>query len=938
MLATSTARPTQLLYFYKKGLDKVATVIDGNEGYDDVLGHRLQRAEYNDAIDSDGLLSHEYASKLCRAKILNHKPFVYNVSPDDAVIGYGSTYNNKKEFDFFTGWLGDHGYKLSIKNIALVDKNKCDINVRPMLESLLFMLDITLRKRDKLKRSMVHQAINYTSAFVTAVLSLKESHAKLFIVANDHSPIPVAFAMAARLYGISDVYVQHAEVNKNFPKLDYSFSILRNKISIDVYKAIAPVEGDFIYVNRERSNISLKEMSVKINELKKSKKPPLVIYPSSVVNESGLSALVSNLKKNALLGNLKIKPHPASRNTLFFESLGVEILSSIPNYSHLSICGNSAVVIELLAKGNSVYQYFGMDDIGYDYYGFVESEISEILSLDECINAFWDKNLIPNEKVIRNNLGDYLPSIDSRRNILEREKQDYFIHKLMYGCGIEEKFDIQYWRSYTFRRNLFFFTNSFLAECRINKSSDEKWIIKELDVIFNNRDPRLNELYSLDCIMSCSSIIDLWLIIKKIEWTGYHPPEFIIDHLMEYAKNSDVEVGVKAWIESKVYDILCRHGSPHKVDRFLKECKQFSIGRSSITKQISLIKYVKSGCEDRAFLLKHLDDGKRHSELDKLKIKIQAYHPGIDDTDEEINFRKIEDVYIKLVSKSLAEEYKKYVISTYNKFGGRACFIDVKFNSCQREKLLQIIKKSLTTKQGFSLIRLGDGEGYIFQKEFGIFTSGDAANRERHWWGQQIPNHIKEELVKDTILALEACDVIGIPSVYRFLRDTNDRTKSLLNSMQGRGLASVLLGVEKIDRESIVYSDSGVNLAMFNNIDVIRDLSKLSKKVVVVSSGSEDAIKSAFADVSDALHIPIPTHYKTSLNSNYVSLSNPLPFIYKDIINQMESVVEPGDLVLIGAGVAGKVFVHAAKRCSAVGIDIGSAMDEYVGGGIHSLH
>ena len=125
---------------------------------------------------------------------------------------------------------------------------------------------------------------------------------------------------------------------------------------------------------------------------------------------------------------------------------------------------------------------------------------------------------------------------------------------------------------------------------------------------------------------------------------------------------------------------------------------------------------------------------------------------------------------------------------------------------------------------------------------------------------------------------------------------------------------------------------------MFNNIDVIRDLSKLSKKVVVVSSGSEDAIKSAFADVSDALHIPIPTHYKTSLNSNYVSLSNPLPFIYKDIINQMESVVEPGDLVLIGAGVAGKVFVHAAKRCSAVGIDIGSAMDEYVGGGIHSLH
>jgi hypothetical protein len=45
----------------------------------------------------------------------------------------------------------------------------------------------------------------------------------------------------------------------------------------------------------------------------------------------------------------------------------------------------------------------------------------------------------------------------------------------------------------------------------------------------------------------------------------------------------------------------------------------------------------------------------------------------------------------------------------------------------------------------------------------------------------------------------------------------------------------------------------------------------------------------------------------------------------------------PGSLVLVGAGVAGKSFMDIAKKHNSVGLDLGSAMDQYIGGEIHSL-
>ena len=933
--STSSGR-AQLLHLYKEGFGKVVSIIDGNKNYSAVLGDRLERQEYNEITDCDGLIYHLSASQLCREKILGHTPLFYNIRPDAEVIGYGSTANNKREFAFFSEWLNNYGYVINIENIAEKGKERYSLDAKCIYASLLIVLDELFRGRNKITKSVLHQAINYTIAFVTAFLSLRNSQAKLFVVANDHSPIPVAFTMVARYLKIKDIYVQHAEVTSNFPKLDFLFSILRNKISSDIYCGKGEVGGDVVYVDRNKKIISFLEIDDKINQLRRRNKPDVVLYPSSVLSRQGLHSLVDSLVNNKSINSFRLKPHPASRDKECFRSLNVEIISDIPSDPHVAICGNSAVVVELLAKGNLVYQFFEMDDVGYDYYGFVKASIANNMNLEDAKEKFWKINSGNDISTIRDGLGKYLPSINSQFNLLEREKHKYFIHKMMYSCGIENRFYIKSWQSYVIRKNLFLHTEDFLAECRTSQSLGDKLLIDELNSVFNDRDTRLSVLYSVVDVKQCRSVVDFWIITKKIEWTGFYPSEEVISILLEFSRQADVLQKNKEWMESKLYEILCRHASPKLMDSCLKDFEEFSIDKANITKKISFIRYIKSDYGERKFLLKHLGD-QEYSGLDALKIKVQTYDDKVDEN-LEFNFREIEKEYLSSVKENVASEYSEYVLSTYDKLGQRAKFIDVRFSLKQKVELLELIEARLKKRIGFSLIRLSDGEGYLFQREQDIFTREDAANRERHWWGQEIPDHIRHNIINHATLAIKRADVIGIPSIYRFLRDTNIRTKSLLKSIQGRGLVTVLKGVETFDDESKHYADDKVNIAIFNDISVVKRLAKSANKVIIVTSGSKSAVDTSFSSIKDVVYIPVPTHNKTALNINYFSSKTPLPFLYEKICDELRNIATPGDLVLIGAGVAGKVFAQVAKECNAVGIDIGSAMDEYVGGGIHSLH
>jgi hypothetical protein len=52
---------------------------------------------------------------------------------------------------------------------------------------------------------------------------------------------------------------------------------------------------------------------------------------------------------------------------------------------------------------------------------------------------------------------------------------------------------------------------------------------------------------------------------------------------------------------------------------------------------------------------------------------------------------------------------------------------------------------------------------------------------------------------------------------------------------------------------------------------------------------------------------------------------------YREIAAEVRAHSEPGTLVLVGAGIVGKIFIGEAKRAGAVALDVGSLLDYMAG-------
>lgn len=142
-------------------------------------------------------------------------------------------------------------------------------------------------------------------------------------------------------------------------------------------------------------------------------------------------------------------------------------------------------------------------------------------------------------------------------------------------------------------------------------------------------------------------------------------------------------------------------------------------------------------------------------------------------------------------------------------------FMDVQWCDAERSSAKKIICEKIQEGRPFAFVRLSDGEGYIFKNNQLCFTEKDALNRERHWWGVEISEELRSELETELISAVLQADVLGIPSVYRFLRDTVDTTTSIRQSLQGRGLLEVLNGIRNLHLTRTIFAEDKLNLALF---------------------------------------------------------------------------------------------------------------------------
>ncbi len=929
---------SECVRLFVEGFFRFSKVIFVNGNFDHFLESKFKSRIYE---NFDKLLGHKERYDYLRQQLLldlnTHQAQGYVLKDGVKVYSYAKTKNNIRELSYLEQQLKKVDDGISFLNLAEVDRFVDDSRYLKIISSIEKSIEIIFKREFEVSKSLLFQSRLYLKAFLDfwSTFSADRSGTVRFVaVANDHSPVQVAFIMISRLFGCRTIYIQHAEITESFPELNFDYSILKNLRSKSIYRKIAPVKG-MMQVSGDESNcIDVEELMSSFNEILVSKSKDVVIYGSSLVSERMITIACSRLRANPQVNKIYYKPHPriAAEELNFLKGIDTHLLSESPKFDHLAICGNSSVCLEVASEGFPVFLCYEIDSLPEDYYGFVRSGLFNGVGLDDLDGAFWRESSFDIRFV--QNLSEFNPRISTIANQKETSSWFYFLRMLSfdifekYGLLLQEK------RKLLLRNSLVFWPTSFVRSCeisnipRIYKGVE---IIKLLDSLFNDRDPLfMRALYGMDCA-DCNNIIQFWAQMKRVEFSGYTLSRPEVEGIDRYIASNRFGDQSGRWHEARYLSYLVRIGDVIRLENFLKNLKFLKIYSLPISQKIAVFRLL---LDKKSTMLEDVksDLYRNESDFHKLKIDVQCgvFH--------DLDYRSISERFVKLAPPEISKEYSYLFDGLFPKLSSDNDFIDIRVSQEVKDRFERLISYQLQNLLPFAMIRLSDGEGYIFGGSGRIFTEYDAQNRERHWWGQQVGQSLAEEIRGELLQAVKSADMLGVPTIYRFIRDHNDKSRSLRQNLQGRGLVQVLQWITENFDSNKAYTDDKVNLSVFLDVEFLLRVGALANKVIIVTSATEDAISNALEGRLDFQHIMLPTHFKTVSNSKYSSIGRPLPFVYKDVIKKLDSHVEPGDLVLVAGGLVGKLFISYSKYKGAVALDMGSAMDDLIGAGVHSLH
>ena len=313
------------------------------------------------------------------------------------------------------------------------------------------------------------------------------------------------------------------------------------------------------------------------------------------------------------------------------------------------------------------------------------------------------------------------------------------------------------------------------------------------------------------------------------------------------------------------------------------------------------------------------------SALDRLRILDLDAAAGL--LREVPDHRQVVDRFLDAVPAPVGQEFRETAKRFYDAHDMR--FMNARVSRQEAGAVRARIEAALAQSEPLSLIRLGDGEAYAFGDGHG--EASDNARRERHWWGRELEAPLRAALQADMRSAIERADILGVPSVHRFIRDVSPLTRNLSTVASTRGLVTVLAAVRP--KPGAMLVEDRIHQVLFGR-EALEALAAKSARVVVVSSLRPEAMAHA---LPGALSITVPTHDKMRTNDSFVREARPLPFVFRDIAERLRGEVQRGDLVLVGAGIIGKIFVDEARAAGAIALDVGSMLDYLAGAKTRSV-
>jgi hypothetical protein len=248
--------------------------------------------------------------------------------------------------------------------------------------------------------------------------------------------------------------------------------------------------------------------------------------------------------------------------------------------------------------------------------------------------------------------------------------------------------------------------------------------------------------------------------------------------------------------------------------------------------------------------------------------------------------------------------------------------MDIRFLPEQRQRLVDRIKESVTEAKPLSLLRLGDGEAYAYppvpMEGFppSIFEEDDISF-ELNWWKARPTAQVRDDLVARIRQAVEHCDILGFPSVYRIIRDLPPPHRRYGELRNQRAFARLLdaLGESIPLDQKLLTEERCHRIKGALDAPLIFELGGMAESVVLVSSWPHLSSRFPSGTKIETIAVPPETAEIKVFDT------------YPGIVEKVRASSKPGTLVLVGAGIVGKIFAHEAKMCGAVALDVGSLLD-----------
>lgn len=254
--------------------------------------------------------------------------------------------------------------------------------------------------------------------------------------------------------------------------------------------------------------------------------------------------------------------------------------------------------------------------------------------------------------------------------------------------------------------------------------------------------------------------------------------------------------------------------------------------------------------------------------------------------------------------------------------------------------LQDAVISALRGGRGFSLVRLGDGEGRVLNYPT-HFSDLDVLNSVLYYhFGPESMDWVKASaqgawtstvmvaLQQLLTASLRNADAVGLP-VSETMSD-----KALSNDAFGAlGYATALLTGLSLTRHIPASLRYGVNVfqqAAGKGL-LFREAAQAARAVYLVGPWDLTEPFAASVGLETAHHIRVPGHYTWRGSKGFGQFPELHRFVEQRLMNLGDL---SGSLLLVGAGILGKHYCNLAKSRGAVALDIGSVFDSWAQKGL----